>query len=158
MSESYKIKLHSNWAHFQKSVQYDRKNTRSYTEALPSLQHTLTTCLSRALRMCSVHPSTTASLLWYIYVYRLSHLEIENTDPETAVALNLICVDNTTKKAIEIPIRPRPVKDLLNDVNQFRSTSHESKIQSGAVEQKARGKTKDAAISSKSGKICLLNQ
>lgn len=52
-------------------------------------------------------------------------IEAETTDPETEVALNLICVDESTRKAIEIPLRPRPVKDLINEVSQFKSTSHE---------------------------------
>lgn len=45
-------------------------------------------------------------------------------DAETEVALNLICVDETTRQTIDIPIRPRSVKDLKNDVHrkQFRST------------------------------------
>lgn len=40
------------------------------------------------------------------------------------MALNLICVDESTRQTIDIPIRPRSVKDLKNDVHrkQFRST------------------------------------
>lgn len=64
------------------------------------------------------------------YIYFIV-TEIESADPETEVALNLICVDESTRKPIDIPIRPKPVKDLLNDVNQLKKISHEP-IQSDA--------------------------
>lgn len=46
----------------------------------------------------------------------------ENNDAETEVALNLICVDESTRKAIDIPIRPRPVKELINEVRKLKPT------------------------------------
>lgn len=43
-------------------------------------------------------------------------------DPDTEVALNLIRVDHSTGKAIvEIPIRPRPVKDLIKEVRKLKN-------------------------------------
>lgn len=39
-------------------------------------------------------------------------------DPETEVALNLICVDETTRQTIDVPIRPRPIKDVKNEVHK----------------------------------------
>lgn len=46
-------------------------------------------------------------------------------DPESEVALNLIRVDESTGTAIEIPIRPRPVKDLINEVRKLKQPSQE---------------------------------
>lgn len=45
-------------------------------------------------------------------------------DAETEVALNLICVDETTRQTIDIPIRPRSVKEMKHEIHrkQFRAT------------------------------------
>lgn len=41
------------------------------------------------------------------------------------MALNLICVDEASRKAIDIPIRPRPAKNLLlNEVCKSKNTSN----------------------------------
>lgn len=41
------------------------------------------------------------------------------------VALNLIRVDDSSVKSIETAIRPRPVKELLNEVRKMKSSSNE---------------------------------
>lgn len=46
-------------------------------------------------------------------------------DAETEVALNLICVDETTRQAIDIPIRPRPPKDTKNEMHRKHNRSNE---------------------------------
>lgn len=40
------------------------------------------------------------------------------------MALNLICVDETTRQTIDIPIRPRSVKDMKHEMHrkQYRAT------------------------------------
>lgn len=53
-------------------------------------------------------------LIFFIFFIRLEN-GVE--DAETEVALNLICVDEATRKTIDIPIRPRPVKDLLDEMH-----------------------------------------
>lgn len=55
------------------------------------------------------------------------YLENRIEDPETEVALNLICVDGATRKTIDIPIRPRPVKDLLNEAQRKHNASSDKK-------------------------------
>jgi hypothetical protein len=62
----------------------------------------------------------------FLFTTYAFNVETENTDPETEVALNLICVDDITRKTPDIPIRPRPAKDLLSDVNQFKCATHET--------------------------------
>lgn len=69
----------------------------------------------------------------YKYEFHFSrYLFLENIveDPETEVALNLICVDETTRQTIDFPIRPRSVRDLKNEVHkkQNRSNDVETKI------------------------------
>lgn len=73
------------------------------------------------------------------------HAEIVAEDPETEVALNLICVDESTRKAIEIPIRPRPVKDLINEVRKS------GEMIKSDPEHKTKLASKD--LNSKSGKL-----
>lgn len=48
----------------------------------------------------------------------ISFIEINIDDPETEVALNLICVDDSSRKTVGIPIRPRPVKDLIHETSK----------------------------------------
>lgn len=49
--------------------------------------------------------------------------ENSNEDAETEVALNLICVNETTRQTIDIPIRPRSVKEMKHELHrkQFRA-------------------------------------
>lgn len=61
-----------------------------------------------------------------IFVHLFVCLELNVEDAETEVALNLICVDDTTRKPIDIPIRPRPVKDLLNDSQRKQNAPNET--------------------------------
>lgn len=41
------------------------------------------------------------------------------------VALNLIRVDDTSVKSIDTAIRPRPVKELLNEVRKLKNSSND---------------------------------
>lgn len=59
---------------------------------------------------------------YYFFILLLLDVIDNNDDPESEVALNLICVDDSTRKPIDIPIRPRPVKDLINEVRKFKTT------------------------------------
>lgn len=69
-------------------------------------------------------------------------------DPESEVALNLICVDESSRKAIEIPIRPRPAKDLINEVRKSKNTSND--LIKSEIEYKTNLASKD--LNSKTGK------
>lgn len=41
------------------------------------------------------------------------------------MALNLICVDETTRQTIDIPIRPRSVRELKNEINKKHNRSND---------------------------------
>lgn len=55
----------------------------------------------------------------------MSFIENNIEDAESEVALNLICVNETTRKTIDIPIRPRSVKDLKNEVIKKHTRSND---------------------------------
>lgn len=83
------------------------------------------------------------------FTYFLLENNIE--DAETEVALNLICVNETTRQAIDIPIRPRLSKDLKNEVHKKHHRSHDAnKID---IESKMKQRTDRSDFSAKSGKI-----
>lgn len=89
-----------------------------------------------------------------VFTFYETFLEINTEDAETEVALNLICVDETTRQTIDIPIRSRSVKDYKNEAHkkQIRSSDvfkidSESKI-------KLRFERSDGSI--KSGKQKLI--
>lgn len=62
-------------------------------------------------------------------------------DPESEVALNLICVDEASRK-------PRPAKDLINEMRKSKNTSND--LIKSEVEYKTNLDSKD--LNSKTGK------
>lgn len=52
---------------------------------------------------------------------------IENNieDAESEVALNLICVDESTRQTIDIPIRPRSVREFKKEMNKKHNRSND---------------------------------
>lgn len=80
---------------------------------------------------------------WFsLYFIRL---ECGVEDAETEVALNLICVDEATKKTIDIPIRARPVRDLLDEMH------HKKHILRNEAEIKSKMRDERKQLNHKSG-------
>lgn len=72
--------------------------------------------------------------------------ESVSEDAETEVALNLIC-DETTRKTIDIPIRPRPAKDLFTDIQRKRNVPSD-------IEIKSKNSTRSERKDSRAGTYC----
>lgn len=70
-------------------------------------------------------------------------------DAESEVALNLICVDESTRQTIDIPIRPRSVKDLKNEVHK----KHSNEVIKIDVDSKQKLRLDRIESSVKTGKI-----
>lgn len=79
---------------------------------------------------------------------------VENTieDAETEVALNLICVNETTRQTIDIPIRPRSLRDAKNEVHRKHNRSEGEVTKNNSdIKHKSRHERNDASI--KTGKV-----
>lgn len=82
-------------------------------------------------------------------------LESNIEDAETEVALNLICVDETTRQTIDIPIRPRSVRDIKSEVHRKHNRLDGEGIKIGS-ETKNKSRHDRSDIHVKTGKIHLL--
>lgn len=83
--------------------------------------------------------------MFIVSIYFICNLESGVEDADTEVALNLICVDEASRKTIDIPIRPRPVKDLLDEMH------HKKHIMRNEAEIKSKVRDERKQLNRKSG-------
>lgn len=88
-------------------------------------------------------------------IFPIFFLENNIEDAETEVALNLICVDETTRQTIDIPIRPRPSKDLKNETHKKHNRLNDMiKID---LETKHKSRSDRSEATAKSGEFIETN-
>lgn len=75
-------------------------------------------------------------------------------DPETEVALNLICVDDSARKSIDVSIRPKHVKEIQPRINK---KSNESAKTDNVLRFRAQSDKKESIlVAGKSNKVIKL--
>lgn len=80
-----------------------------------------------------------------IFIYEKKNSENSAEDAETEVALNLICVDDTTRQTLDIPIRPRSVKEMKHEVHRKQIRAMDLKFDSES-KNKSRLERSDTSV------------